>query len=206
MKTTFQKIVCVSSLAFEKLATVLAEAQAAHNSRPILPIDSTDEVSPFTITPSYFLFGHPALAPPIRSDKFYKISLLRWWNLVHWLCSDIWDHWRTSYLQLLQAQNKWVNTSRKIRSGDVVLLKDDTEFQRCWPLARVLHCHFSPDGLVCIPDEYSTEDLQTTPTKGCYQRNFLPRISGGVDHLDWSCLRTIGFTTLTLLQWIHYQS
>ena len=95
--------------------------------------------------------GRPQKALPTSADKETNISLLKCWNLVQCLSHDLWHQWRTSYLQILQAQEKWRMSSPNIQTGGVVVLKDETLLQRTWPLALVMN-YPEQDGLVRVVD------------------------------------------------------
>ena len=59
MKIALRKIVGNCKLSFEELTTVLVEAEATLNSRPLLPIDSMSTDGAPVLTPGHFLVGHP---------------------------------------------------------------------------------------------------------------------------------------------------
>ena len=106
MKSILSKILGPHILNFEELSTILAEASATLNSRPLLQIDSTDEHALAPLTPGHFLIGRPLKAPPIKTNTDSKLSLLKRLNLIYRIIMDIWTFWRSRYLQTLQARAK----------------------------------------------------------------------------------------------------
>ena len=150
MKAVLRKLLSSQVLTFEELATVLAEAEATLNSRPLLPLDSTETDGLSALTPGHLLIGRPLKAPPMSVNVSSKITLLRRWNLMKRLGVEVWSQWRSRYLQALQARSKWQSRTRNFRKGDIVLLKDDTLTQRTWPLAIILSTSPGSDGLVRV--------------------------------------------------------
>lgn len=152
MKTLLRKTIGTHSLTFEELTTVLAEAEAILNSRPLLPLDapSDDGISP--LTPGHFIIGSSLTALPLQPDLITNISLLRRWNLVHRIVHDIWKRWKTEYIIFMQRRGKWRREQRNFKEGDVVLIKDLDTFNRNWPLGKVVKAHPGSDGLVRVVD------------------------------------------------------
>ena len=57
---------------------------------------------------------------------------------------------------------KWHTPQRFIGVGDIVLIKDDTLFDKAWPTARVIEVHPGTDGLVRV--------ARVKTAKGTYRR------------------------------------
>ena len=70
------------------------------------------------------------------------------------LIHDLWIHWRKSYLQTLQARNKWKKVHPNLQVKSIVILKDSTFQKPTWPLARVEQTFPGPDSLVRVVDVY----------------------------------------------------
>ncbi len=153
VKTLLRKMVGSHILTFQELATVLTEAEAILNSRPLTPLSSTSVDDDLVLTAGHFLIGRPLKALPVTAvDDTCKISTLRRWNLVKRLQHDLWIAWSARYLQSLLERTKWSKPSRNFQPGDVVLLKDEVLKHRGWPLARVLKTYPGDDGLVRAVD------------------------------------------------------
>ena len=152
MKRILRKTIGDRSLALDELLTVVTEAEAIVNSRPLAPIDSPadDGISP--LTPGHFLVGGPLAALPTQPDTASKISTLRRWNLVQRLNSDLWKCWRAEYLLLLQRKTKWKRAGRPLQLGDIVLVKDDDTFRGSWPMGRITRLYPGSDGHTRVVD------------------------------------------------------
>lgn len=114
MKVILKKTIGERLLTYEELVTVVTEAEAILNSRPLLPADSpADDASP-PLTPGHFLVGGPLTALPIATDTQSKLPLLRRWNLTKRLTHDIWVRWKAEYLTQLQRRSKWRRPDRRM--------------------------------------------------------------------------------------------
>ena len=49
---------------------------------------------------------------------------------------------------LLNRRTKWKRFANNLTVGDIVLIKDDDTFQRCWPMGRIVKGYPGSDGLV----------------------------------------------------------
>ena len=45
---------------------------------------------------------------------------------MQYLADIFWKRWTREYLPLLQKRSKWVNTSRNVTNGDIVLIMDNS--------------------------------------------------------------------------------
>ena len=135
-----------SQLNGESLRTLLIEAEAILNSRPLAP-ECSDTLEP--LTPSLLLTqkSRVLLPPPGKFSSADLYSRRRWRRVQH-LANEFWGRWRKEFLQVLQTRQKWIKPSRNLRIGEIVLLKEDDAQRNCWRLARVDKTYPSLDGLV----------------------------------------------------------
>ncbi len=76
-KNHLKRIVGNVKLTYEETNTVLTQIEACLNSRPLVPIDTPDDDSIETLTPSHFLIGQPLAALPDPSFSYQSVSILR---------------------------------------------------------------------------------------------------------------------------------
>ena len=141
--------ICPDRLDDSALRTLFYEASYIVNSRPLSPTNLSDPTSEPPITPNHLLHYKPntLMAPP---GKFVKEDLYgrKRWRRVQYLVEQFWCRWRREYLSSLQARNKWQKPRRNIKTGDIVLLKDDEVSRLEWPMGIVLKANPDKDGLV----------------------------------------------------------
>ena len=76
MKTLLRKLMSAYLFTFHEHYTILTEAEAILNSRPLIPINSTVKDT-LALTPGRSLIGHPLTAPPIhKEDTVVQVSLV----------------------------------------------------------------------------------------------------------------------------------
>ena len=152
MKTTLKKVVDEQILRNDELLTLLYEAAAVLNSRPLSTLDSMPEDGISLLTPGHFLSGGPPAALPSETNVPSHSSYSNRWLFVQRLTTDLWNHWRMEDLTIHQRMNKWKQPSKNLQTGDIVLLKDSDTFQRSWPMGTVLRVYTGSDGLVRAVD------------------------------------------------------
>ncbi len=150
MKLLLRKNVAPHPLRYDELYTLVTEAEAILNSRPLLPLQTDDITDGSYLTPGHFLIGRPLRAPPTPDSPQGKISLLRRWNLVSRLTSDLWKQWLGSYLSSLAVRAKWIQPGRPPQVGDVVFVKDETLATRQWPVAVITEVFPGDDGQIRV--------------------------------------------------------
>ena len=151
MKTLLRKLITPHHLRFDELYTILTEVEAVLNSRPIVPLNSTN-IDDTTLTPGHFLIGRPLKSPPSVEAEKTKISSLRRWALVNRLSQDLWKAWIGCYLQSLHHRSKWTDKNKNVKKDDIVFIKDEVLRYRDWPIARVIEIFPGDDGNVRAAD------------------------------------------------------
>ena len=119
----------------EKLVTLFAEAEAILNQRPLTPNpDSPHDLG--ALTPNQLMHaGKSFRAPPgvfTKQDMYQKR-----WRHVQLITNNFWQRWSREYLATLLVRSKWLEKSRNIQVGDLVLMSDEKTHRNFWPLARV---------------------------------------------------------------------
>ena len=100
MKITIRKVIGEKKLRHDELITLLYEASAVLNSRPLALLDTlaTDGIAP--LTPGHFLIGGPPVALPSKPDVDFKSTYGKHWKLVEYMTIDLWKRWKTEYFLL----------------------------------------------------------------------------------------------------------
>ncbi|XP_071944672.1 uncharacterized protein [Antedon mediterranea] len=136
-------------LTHEVLVTLMAEACAIVNSRPI----TTQSADPIALSPSMLLTQKSmSLHPPPGNFVKEDIYGRKRWRQVQYLADQFWARWKKEYLQNLQSRQKWFHTKPDISDDDVVLLREKDDPRCNWPLGRVIKTYPSEDGKVCKAD------------------------------------------------------
>ena len=138
-----------SQLDDESLRTLMIEAEAIVNSRPLTTDDLADPDSLDVLTPNHLLTMKSSviLAPPGNFQRADVYSKKRW-RRVQQLTNEFWQRWRKSYLQSLQTRQKWTTPQKNLEEGDIVILKDESVPRNSWKLARVEATYPDADGYV----------------------------------------------------------
>ncbi|XP_076294560.1 uncharacterized protein LOC143215865 [Lasioglossum baleicum] len=148
-KFHLRRVIGESQLTFEEYATLLAQIEAALNSRPICPLsDDSSDLS--ALTPGHFLIGDALNVIPEPNFADTPRSRLSRWQLLRQMLDHFWSRWSKEYLQQLQAASKWHSKSEPFRNGDLVLVRDERTPPAKWPLARVTDIHPGKDDVTRV--------------------------------------------------------
>nr|XP_054775363.1 uncharacterized protein LOC129283739 [Lytechinus pictus] len=133
----------------DSLRTLLCEAAAIVNSRPLAVEFLNEPNHPEPLTPNHLLTQKTKviLPPPgrfLREDVYLK----KRWRRVQHLCNEFWIRWKKEFLNQLQSRKKWTHTRRNMKVGDVVIIKDDQLPRNLWPLGRIVESYESEDNRV----------------------------------------------------------
>ena len=137
------------NLTHEILSTVLCEATEIINSRPLVEV-STDPETPAVISPATLLtqkFDIVSAHEDTLQQKRYNTK--EHWKLVQSLADMFAGKWKNEYLKSQMLRQKWKQEKPNICVGDIVLLKQEEQKRRDWPLAKVEETFNSEDGKLC---------------------------------------------------------
>jgi len=139
-----------SRLDTSSLRTVMYEAMAIVNSRPLTVENLERADGPLPLTPNHLLTMKSGVVMPPPPGKFDRedLYLKKRWRRVQFLVNLFWTRWKREYLQTLQTRNTWQQTQRNVRMGDIVLLQEDGICRTDWKVAKVVETYASDDGLI----------------------------------------------------------
>ncbi|XP_025763461.1 uncharacterized protein LOC112847046 isoform X2 [Oreochromis niloticus] len=151
----------------ESLHTLLCEAEAIVNSRPITKA-SSDPNDLEVLTPNHLLLlrNKPSLPPGLfdRQDLYAR----RRWKQVQYMSEIFWKRWAREYLPQLQERQRWTRPSRNFLVGDIVLIVDDTAPRNSWITGKVIHTISDKAGMVRqVRIKTKTSVLERPITKIC---------------------------------------
>lgn len=133
----------------ESLRTLMCEAEAIVNSRPLTVDQLSDPSSPGSLTPNHLLTlkSKVVLSPPGVFQSADVYCRKRWRRVQH-LANQFWTRWRKEFLLSLQERQKWIRPRRDLRVSDIVIIKEETLPRNKWQLARISAVFPSSDGRV----------------------------------------------------------
>jgi len=134
----------------ESLTTLMVEAEAIVNSRPLTTESASSPGNLHPLTPNQLLtMKSKVLLPPPGSFERPDLYSRKRWRRVQHLANEFWLRWRKEYLQTLQQRHRWTKPRRNLQLDDIVLLADDETLPRNkWRLARVSDVYPDEDGRV----------------------------------------------------------
>lgn len=148
MKGLIRKQLHLLWLTLDELSTLIISAEAVMNSRPYVPIHSTDPEAFSPLTPAHFLIGRPLCALPQQVETECRISNLRHWDLIKKLQLQNWTRFTREYLPMLAGRAQRAQKQTNLAVNDVVLITNQHTRRNQWPLGRVTAIYPGPDGLV----------------------------------------------------------
>jgi len=135
------------NLTHDVLVTLMAEACAIVNSRPLVPVSCDSDV-PEVLSPATLLTFKSDNVEYSAGQVDLKDTYKKQWKHVKHLADVFWHRWRREFLQSLQQRQKWQDNKPNLGEGDVVLLKDNSVGRMFWPLGRISEVYPSSDGCV----------------------------------------------------------
>lgn len=139
-----------SYLNYEDLYTLIVQVEATLNSRPITPM--SNDINDFNpLTPAHFLVMDSLASTPQTSLVEENIPSFKRYERIQKILKGFWQRWEQEYLSEMMKRNKWrTNTHDSPKTGDLVILIDDTKRVLHWPMARIMEVHPGEDNIVRV--------------------------------------------------------
>ncbi|KAI8436459.1 hypothetical protein MSG28_010030 [Choristoneura fumiferana] len=149
----------------ETLLTLLLEAEAIVNSRPLshVSIESDEEE---TLTPFHFLIGSSSnQSLPGGMDDTDLLRRAEWRKALR-LADHFWERWVKEVLPTMQPrQTTSENRNVNLKIGDIVIIVDENLPRGTWPRGRVAKLFPGKDGVVRVVDVATAGGLLRRPTR-----------------------------------------
>ena len=145
-----------------QLHTLFTEVENIVNSRPLTHLsDSVDDLQ--ALTPNHILYGLHRNWGYIADTSCKDVASRKKWRQVQALRNCFWDQWRKQYLPTLTQRRKWQKTLPNLRPGQLVILEDDMQRRKNWPLARVTKVQPGDDGVVRVAEVRTKDGTYVRP-------------------------------------------
>ncbi|VDI06964.1 Hypothetical predicted protein [Mytilus galloprovincialis] len=133
----------------ESLRTLMSEATAIVNSRPLTLENLNDPLSVEPLTPNHLLtMKSKVFLPPPGNFMKNDVYSRKRWRRVQFLANEFWSRWRKEFLSNIQSRQKWIAPKRNLSVGDIVMIKDDNLVRNMWRLGRICKTFIDDDNLV----------------------------------------------------------
>ena len=145
-----------------QLYTLFTEVENIINSRPLTHL-SDDASDLQALTPNHILLGLHRNWSYVADTCSKDISSRKKWRQVQALRDRFWDQWKTEYLPTLTHRRKWTQGTPNLKPGQLVLVNDDSQRRKSWPLARVISVQPGKDGVVRVAEVRTKDGTYTRP-------------------------------------------
>ncbi|XP_061714619.1 uncharacterized protein LOC133523124 [Cydia pomonella] len=147
----------------EVLSTLLAEAEALVNTRPLTHV-SLDSDADEALTPAHFILTSPSGRPiPATLTEADLLSRNKWRRAVR-LADHFWQRWVKEYLPCLSPRTGG-GSPPNIAVGDVVIVCDSNLPRGSWPKGRITALYPGRDGIVRVADIATAAGVLRRPLK-----------------------------------------
>jgi len=151
VKRCLRKVLGNAKLSFLELEVVLFEVENTLNSRPLTYI--YEDLSEEPLTPSHFLHGrrlsHLSSNVYFEPDFANHDKLSKRFSYLTQKLSHFWKRWRGEYLADLREMHRLRKRELvEIKSGDIVLISDESRKRGFWKMGIVEETIIGRDGVV----------------------------------------------------------
>ena len=168
-----KRAICVaigeSILPFSDMQTVLFKVSNLMNERPIGIKPGCDPELGSYLCPNDLLLGRASSTVP-PGDFDCGIGEKKRLEFIGKVVDSFWKRWTRDYFQTLIVRSKWHSSSRMMKVGDVVMIRDSNMLRGQWRLGLVAKAHPGSDGRVRnVTVKYKSGD----ESKGGRGRSFI---------------------------------
>lgn len=157
-KHHLRRILGLTNLTFEEMATCLIQVEAILNSRPLTPL-SDDPLDLVPLTPAHFLIGRSLIMLPHLNIENENITSLQRFRRIELLKQHFWTRFSNEYINFLQQRIKWRRSSGELKKGDLVIIKDKTSPPLMWLMGRILQVLPGKDGIARVADIHTRKGV-----------------------------------------------
>ncbi|XP_050340495.1 uncharacterized protein LOC126766847 [Bactrocera neohumeralis] len=161
-KSHFRKIASGQKYTLEEFNTLLCRIESCLNSRPLSPA-SNEPTDLEPLTPGHFLVGGHLMAPPEPDINESSASIVNRWQKLKALHQSFCKRWKTEYLNEMQKRIKWKHSKTNLKTGDLVVIKEDNLSPNEWRLGRIVNIHPGADTRVRVVDIITEKGQVTRP-------------------------------------------
>ncbi|KAJ8710050.1 hypothetical protein PYW07_009416 [Mythimna separata] len=151
VKHHLRRILGLTNLTFEEMATCLIQVEAVLNSRPLTPL-SNDPSDLTPLTPAHFLIGRSLVMLPHPQIQTANISNLQRFRRVEYLKQHFWTRFTHEYILWLKERTKWRRSSGELKEGTLVVIIDKNSPPLLWLLGRIVKVLPGKDGINRVAD------------------------------------------------------
>lgn len=145
----------------ESLITLMCEAEAILNGRPLTVVNS-EASEPLALTPNDLLMQNSVSLPPGEFDSKDLYSKKRW-RQVQQLANVFWNRFKNEYMSLLQTRQKWFHIKDNLKINDIVLINNSNITRNNWPMGRVIKLYPDKDNVVRKVDVKTKDGVLLRP-------------------------------------------
>ncbi|XP_059049814.1 uncharacterized protein LOC131844849 [Achroia grisella] len=125
VKHHLRRVLDMTHLNYEEMATLLIQIEAILNSRPLTPLsDNPSDLYP--LTPAHFLVGRSLICLPHPDIVNRRASSLQRFQRIELLKQHFWSRFSNEYVVWLQQKTKWHRSYGELKEGMFVVIKEKT--------------------------------------------------------------------------------
>ncbi|XP_026322251.1 uncharacterized protein LOC113231924 [Hyposmocoma kahamanoa] len=150
-KHHLRRLLQLTHLTYEEIATCLIQIEAVLNSRPLTPL-STDPLDFSALAPAHFLIGRSLMSVPQPQVPDTNINRIERFRRVELPKQHFWKRFSLEYVTLLQEKSKWRTSSKELKLDSLVFAKDKALPPLLWSLGRVTQLYPGSDGVTRVAE------------------------------------------------------
>ena len=148
VKQSFYKCIGRANLSWKELEEVLLDVEVTLNNRPLSYIE--DDIQLPILTPNVMIYGQSNLIPEEDVNNEEEAHMRKRAKYLKRCKDTLWRRWTGEYISALRERHnlKHKTKGRKIKEGDVVLIKGEERNRGKWKIGIVVKLIRGRDGIV----------------------------------------------------------